>query len=439
MSTPSLDNLPPISESLPRSRKVMTGDELAEGSRSAAESVGRSELAMHVKGLEIPGYDPRSLQGMALGFAVGTRGADHNRSGAYELDFSNDVDRNHFDPVHAAKVVEVENRTAAIDSLILCKFLRGVFKDFHTEGATLLLNSPFGPDEVWEKLPESLQEKIVEKNVKLFVIDAYEVASQTGMGRRINTVMQVCFFAISGVLPRDEAMRVYRSRGGIENLAENVKHSLEGALALGQKYLNLPGLGRNDFQSLDQVKGNIERLVEAGEICAREGVLFGYHNHSWELKPIDNLVPYELMLNETDKDILAFQMDAYWIVKGGGDLHDYLGRYPGRFPSCHLKDIDAAGDFDFGFGRQTYRRRCRQPRRDTLTGRVAHRILLEKPPEDIEVLDRDQGRVEIVRDATKTYKKRKPTRPTAGSRKRRMDSKTRHGNKKDLRKKVQLD
>jgi aldehyde:ferredoxin oxidoreductase len=114
------------------------GDSLAEGSREAARILGRSELAMHVKGLEIPGYDPRSLQAMALGFAVGTRGADHNRSGAYELDFSNDVDRNHFDPVHAAKVVEVENRTAAIDSLILCKFLRGVFVDFDAEGAALL-------------------------------------------------------------------------------------------------------------------------------------------------------------------------------------------------------------------------------------------------------------------------------------------------------------
>jgi len=114
------------------------GDALAEGSRKAAEVLGRTELAMHVKGLEIPGYDPRSLQAMALGFAVGTRGADHNRSGAYELDFSNDVDRNHFDPVHAAKVVEVENRTAAVDSLILCKFLRGVFEDFDAEGSRLL-------------------------------------------------------------------------------------------------------------------------------------------------------------------------------------------------------------------------------------------------------------------------------------------------------------
>ncbi len=152
-------------------------------------------------------------------------------------------------------------------------------------------------------------------------------------------------------LPRDEAMRVYRARGGVENLSENVRHSLDGALALGQKYLNLPMIGPEDFQTLDQVKRNIERLVEAGEICARQGVLFGYHNHAWELAPIDGVIPYDLMLSETDENVVAFQLDTYWIVKGGGDLSDYLTRHAGRFPSVHLKDIDAAGEFeDVGHG-----------------------------------------------------------------------------------------
>ncbi len=73
-------------------------------------------------------------------------------------------------------------------------------------GAVLLLNSPFGPDEVWDTLPGSLQEAIIEKKLKFYVVDGYEVARETGMGRRINTIMQVCFFAISGVLPTDEAI-----------------------------------------------------------------------------------------------------------------------------------------------------------------------------------------------------------------------------------------
>ncbi|MBZ5545047.1 MAG: pyruvate:ferredoxin (flavodoxin) oxidoreductase, partial [Acidobacteriia bacterium] len=73
-------------------------------------------------------------------------------------------------------------------------------------GAVFLLNSPFGPEEVWDHLPRSVQEQILRKKLRLFVIDAYQVAKDTGMGVRINTIMQTCFFAISGVLPREEAI-----------------------------------------------------------------------------------------------------------------------------------------------------------------------------------------------------------------------------------------
>ena len=73
-------------------------------------------------------------------------------------------------------------------------------------GATFLLNSIYGPDEVWDHLPRPVQQQIIGKKLKLYVIDAYKVADETGMGVRINTIMQTCFFAISGVLPRDEAI-----------------------------------------------------------------------------------------------------------------------------------------------------------------------------------------------------------------------------------------
>ncbi len=74
------------------------------------------------------------------------------------------------------------------------------------QGAIVLLNSAYGPDQVWDQLPRPVQEQIIAKKLKLYVIDAYDVARQTGMGVRINTIMQTCFFAISGVLPRDEAI-----------------------------------------------------------------------------------------------------------------------------------------------------------------------------------------------------------------------------------------
>ncbi|HXZ33587.1 MAG TPA: pyruvate:ferredoxin (flavodoxin) oxidoreductase, partial [Terriglobales bacterium] len=77
-------------------------------------------------------------------------------------------------------------------------------------GGTFLVNSPFGPEDVWDHLPRIVQEQIIQKKARLFVIDAYKVARDTGMGSRMNTILQVCFFAISAVLPRDQAIEAIR-------------------------------------------------------------------------------------------------------------------------------------------------------------------------------------------------------------------------------------
>jgi len=73
-------------------------------------------------------------------------------------------------------------------------------------GGTFLLNSTYGPDEIWEQVPESFQEAMIEKKADFYIIDAYKIADEVGLGSRINTVMQTCFFAISGVLPKDQAI-----------------------------------------------------------------------------------------------------------------------------------------------------------------------------------------------------------------------------------------
>lgn len=116
------------------------GDRLAEGSRHLSQELGPEAIAIapHVKGLEIPGYEPRALQSMALGFAVGTRGADHNRSGAYQVDFSNQVDRRALTPEGVRFAIETEDEAAVMDSLILCKFLRGALLDRYAEMAQML-------------------------------------------------------------------------------------------------------------------------------------------------------------------------------------------------------------------------------------------------------------------------------------------------------------
>jgi aldehyde:ferredoxin oxidoreductase len=116
------------------------GTVLAEGSRRAAALTGHDAAywAMHVKGLEMPGYEPRSLKTMALGLAVSPRGACHNRSGAYEADFSGAVDRLKGDAERGAVVKGSEDFNATLDSLIVCKFLRKCFHDFYSESAELV-------------------------------------------------------------------------------------------------------------------------------------------------------------------------------------------------------------------------------------------------------------------------------------------------------------
>ena len=134
------------------------GDMLAEGSRHAAAIIGHDSIAFapQVKGLEIPGYEPRGLQTMALGFAVGARGADHNRSGAYDVDFSDKVDRRNATLESVRHAIDTEDKAALMDSLILCKFLRRVLEDFHSESAAML-RAVTGWDVTADELRETAQ------------------------------------------------------------------------------------------------------------------------------------------------------------------------------------------------------------------------------------------------------------------------------------------
>jgi aldehyde:ferredoxin oxidoreductase len=140
------------------------GAVLAQGSRRAAEIIGHDSISIapQVKGLEIPGYEPRGLQTMALGFAVGARGADHNRSGAYEVDFSDKVDRRHATLDSVRHAIDTEDRAALMDSLILCKFLRGVLMDFYGESAAML-RAVTGWDVTGDELRETAKRIIATK------------------------------------------------------------------------------------------------------------------------------------------------------------------------------------------------------------------------------------------------------------------------------------
>ena len=114
-------------------------------------------------------------------------------------------------------------------------------------GGIFLLNSPYGPSDVWERLPVEVQEQIIRKNLRFFVIDGAAVAKEAGLGLRINTVMQTCFFALTEVLPRDQALaeikraieETYGKRG--ESVLRRNFAAVDGALAALHE-VNVPGL-----------------------------------------------------------------------------------------------------------------------------------------------------------------------------------------------------
>ena len=121
-------------------------------------------------------------------------------------------------------------------------------------GATLLLNSPYGPDEVWDKLPRPVQEQIIEKKVEFYVIDAYRVAEETGMGSRMNTILQTCFFAISGVLPKDEAIL-------------KIKEAIEKTYGKRGKEVV-----EKNFMAVDKAVENLHKIEVPTEVTSQHGL-----------------------------------------------------------------------------------------------------------------------------------------------------------------------
>jgi pyruvate-ferredoxin/flavodoxin oxidoreductase len=110
-------------------------------------------------------------------------------------------------PIKSIYLIDSANFVACHQSVFLEKYdMLKLAKD----GAVFLLNTPYGKDEVWEKLPRKVQQQIIDKNIEFYVIDGYKVAKDAGMGGRVNTIMQTCFFAISGVLPKDEAIKAIK-------------------------------------------------------------------------------------------------------------------------------------------------------------------------------------------------------------------------------------
>jgi pyruvate-ferredoxin/flavodoxin oxidoreductase len=176
-------------------------------------------------------------------------------------------------------------------------------------GAVFLLNSPYPAAEVWEHLPKTTQQEMLQKKIEFYVIDGNQVARDAGMGTRINTIMQACFFAISGVLPREEAIaqikkaikKTYGKRGDAV-VAKNFA-AVDHALAHLEK-VELPATASSDFDLIPSISGKAPEFVRnvLGEIAAGHGDLlpvsalpaggaFPTGTAQWEKRNIAQFIP----------------------------------------------------------------------------------------------------------------------------------------------------
>ncbi len=150
-------------------------------------------------------------------------------------------------PIKSTYLVQEADFVGCHQFVLLEKF--DVLKNIK-EGGTFLLNSPYSTEEVWNKLPKKVQGQIIDKKLDFYVIDAYQVAKNTGMGARINTIMQTCFFAISGILPKDEAIA-------------KIKHAIEKTY--GKKGEEIV---RKNFNAVDQTLAHLNKIEYTPEITS---------------------------------------------------------------------------------------------------------------------------------------------------------------------------
>lgn len=124
-------------------------------------------------------------------------------------------------------------------------------------------------------------------------------------------------------------------------LEQNLEALLETAQILGHRYVIVPWLPPEQRQSIDDYRRWAERFNRWGEACKAAGIEFAYHNHDFEFVRINDQVPYDVLLAETDPELVKMELDLYWITYAGFEPLTYFQQHSGRFPLCHVKDMTA--------------------------------------------------------------------------------------------------
>lgn len=127
----------------------------------------------------------------------------------------------------------------------------------------------------------------------------------------------------------------------LADLRDNLPKAIDAAKVIGHRYLICPYLQPKERETLDQYKELVATLNKAGEECKKAGLQLAYHNHDFEFVALDGKLPFDLLLTETDKNLVKIELDLYWIVKAKQDPIAWIEKNPGRFVAFHVKDMDA--------------------------------------------------------------------------------------------------
>ena len=116
--------------------------------------------------------------------------------------------------------------------------------------------------------------------------------------------------------------------------------AVEDAASVGQKYMVCAWLAPAERGNLDHFKKLADDFNKAGEVCKKAGIQFCYHNHDFEFIQENGKYPYDILLENTDKNLVKMEIDLYWLTKAGQDPIALIEKHPGRFPLWHMKDMD---------------------------------------------------------------------------------------------------
>lgn len=138
-------------------------------------------------------------------------------------------------------------------------------------------------------------------------------------------------------------------KGAIVNgtILHEWQRAVDDASAIGLKYMVCAYLSEKERGNLDHYKELADIFNKAGETCKKSGIQFCYHNHNFEFEAQDNILPYDILLDKTDKNLVKMELDLYWVKKAGQDPLALFAKHPGRFPLWHVKDMSNTSEQSF--------------------------------------------------------------------------------------------